>query len=83
MPENIQGDLANLWAVGGKQVYSKKSNQTNRFYLFCPNCGWKLTGKFFTCPRCGVNLSTVKCPYCGGVIPAKAEECPHCTGPLK
>ncbi|MFU8826852.1 MAG: double zinc ribbon domain-containing protein [Brevefilum sp.] len=77
MTGSSQGELANLWAVGGAQVSCEGGG-----YRYCPECGWQLTGKFSTCPRCRADLRMVSCPYCGGRVPAQAELCPRCTAPL-
>jgi len=53
MSPSNQGELADLWAVGGMQIVSAASGSKPWYYSFCPGCGWKLTGKFSTCPRCG------------------------------
>ena len=89
MPDNITGDLANLWAVGGKQVPSTdgEGEQGDPRYrpdweVCCTECGWQLTGKFSTCPKCGADLRLKPCPYCRGTVPARADECPRCTAPL-
>jgi len=75
-------DLANLWAVGGEQVSNPLEEVDSEFYRYCPNCGWRLTSKFSTCPRCGADLSLQRCPYCGGVIHARVDQCPRCTALL-
>ena len=78
MSQDYQGDLAGLWAVGGKQVAPGGAEGGQRVYRYCPDCGWQMTGRFTTCPRCGADLKTKVCPYCGGVIPVSANECPRC-----
>lgn len=82
MPEGYQGGLAGLWAVGGQQVSGENDQERRGYYQFCPGCGWQLTGKFSTCPKCGADLRTGVCSYCGGVIPVDFEVCPRCTAPL-
>jgi len=72
-------ELTNLWAVGGRQIGLFYDEITPFYYKFCPGCGWKLTGKFSTCPRCGEDLRTAICTYCRGEIPAGVENCPRCT----
>ena len=79
MSPSCQGELKNLWAVGGKQAEPAGDERKNRQYTYCPGCGWKLTGKFSTCPRCEADLRTKECLYCGGVIPADVKFCPRCT----
>ena len=83
MGEDHQGNLANLWAMGGVQDNDKHSGGHSFCYDFCPDCGWQLTGKFSTCPRCGADLGFTTCPYCGGEIHRKSKHCPHCTAPLE
>ena len=75
--------LADLWAVGGQHVSADKKEPKSFYYQFCPGCGWKLTGKFSTCPRCGEDLRTEECLYCRGVIPAGLDQCPRCTADLR
>ncbi len=82
MTRDYQGDLAGLWAVGGKQVIADEADISQWDYIYCPECGWKLTARFSTCPRCGANLRTKPCPYCQGQIPVTAKACPRCTAPL-
>lgn len=82
MSEGHQGDLANLWAVGGKQSDLLLSESSHFYYRYCPQCGWKLTGKFSTCPRCGADLKLKICDYCGGKVPANEDNCPRCSAPL-
>lgn len=82
MCEDSQGSLANLWAVGGEQYKDNAVAGFRSFYKFCPKCGWQLTGKFSTCPRCGADLNTMDCPFCGGDIPTNAKNCPRCCAPL-
>jgi RNA polymerase subunit RPABC4/transcription elongation factor Spt4 len=81
MGEGLQGDLAGLWALGGSQAIKEVNASDKFFYRFCPECGWRLTGKFSTCPWCGADLSVKVCPYCKGMIPAGASICPRCTAP--
>jgi RNA polymerase subunit RPABC4/transcription elongation factor Spt4 len=82
MSEGHQGGLAGLWAVGGRQVSGENDQARHGYYQFCPGCGWQMTGKFSTCPKCGADLRTKACPYCGGAIPVDSEVCPRCTAPL-
>jgi predicted amidophosphoribosyltransferase len=82
MSAGQQGDLAGLWAVGGQQVSMGNAQEGGGYYQFCPGCGWQLTGKFSTCPKCGADMRLKVCPYCGGAIPVCAEVCPRCTAPL-
>jgi predicted amidophosphoribosyltransferase len=82
MPEGHQCGLAGLWAVGGQQVPEGNDQERQGYYHFCPGCGWQLTGKFSTCPKCGADLRTKACPYCGGTIPVDHEVCPRCNAPL-
>jgi predicted amidophosphoribosyltransferase len=82
MTGQFQGGLANLWAVGGLQTASEDRESSGGYYRYCPGCGWRLTGKFSTCPRCKADLSRIVCPYCRGTIPAGNEQCPRCTAPL-
>lgn len=77
MSPGNDGQLADLWAVGGEHFI--RINKSKGYYAFCPGCGWKLTGKFSTCPRCGEDLRTEMCPYCKGSIPYGVEHCPRCT----
>ncbi|MFN2302722.1 MAG: double zinc ribbon domain-containing protein [Anaerolineales bacterium] len=81
MPKSRQGNLANLWAVGGQQ--SMREGENRWHYKFCPECGWRLTGKFSRCPRCEADLRLSACPYCGGDVPKRLKRCPRCTAPLK
>jgi predicted amidophosphoribosyltransferase len=83
MSKGHQGDLANLWAVGGKQSEIIHAERERFFYRFCPQCGWQLTGKFSTCPRCSADLRIKVCPYCRGEIPANKGVCPRCSAPLE
>jgi len=83
MMEAHQGNLANLWAVGGKQSEIIHVERERFFYRFCPQCGWQLTGKFSTCPRCGADMSLKRCSYCEGEVPANEENCPRCSAPLE
>lgn len=75
------GNLANLWAVGGKQQLQARANGWH--YQFCPECGWRLTGKFSRCPRCVADLRISVCPYCGGEVPSRLDQCPRCSAPRK
>ena len=79
MSPRYQGELGNLWAAGGKQADFAGDERKYWYYKFCPGCGWKLTGKFSTCPRCKADLRTKKCPYCSGEIPVDVKFCPRCT----
>jgi predicted amidophosphoribosyltransferase len=83
MMEAHQGNLANLWAVGGNQADPIKAEGHRLYYKFCPKCGWQLTGKFSTCPRCNADLRIKVCPYCRGEIPANKGVCPRCSAPLE
>jgi len=83
LPEEINGGLADLWTVGGAQEVGEGRPISDQYPPFCPQCGWKLTGKFSRCPRCGAELSLIQCPYCGGQIPASTDRCPRCTAPLE
>jgi len=78
MHEGNSGNLANLWAVGGKQHPASVVGLTD----VCPSCGWQLTGKFSCCPRCGADLRLRQCPYCGGEVFSSHTQCPRCTAPL-
>ncbi|HAF48779.1 MAG TPA: hypothetical protein DCL08_06000 [Anaerolineaceae bacterium] len=82
MQQDHQGNLANLWAVGGKQTDIGNAEGNHFYYRYCPQCGWKLTGKFSTCPRCGADLRINVCPYCGGRVPASEDNCLRCSAPL-
>ncbi len=82
MPKGYHGNLASLWAVGGEQHQSPGRDHDKGYYQFCPVCGWKLTGKFSTCPRCGADMRVKLCPFCGGSIPASTDHCPRCTASL-
>jgi len=73
------GNLANLWAVGGKQ----RSKNNIGLWDKCPTCGWFITGKFSSCPRCNADLRLYECLYCGEDIFASHMHCPHCTAPLE
>jgi len=79
MHSEEQGQLADLWAVGGEQSVLNEFKRYKGFFQYCPGCAWKLTGKFSTCPRCGEDLRMKICPYCRGVIPVCGENCPRCT----
>jgi len=83
MSEGHQGDLANLWAVGGNQADLIKAEGHRFYYKFCFQCGWQMTGKFSSCPRCVADLRIRDCPYCGGEIPANVDICPRCSAPLE
>ena len=83
MQQGHQGNLANLWAVGGKQAGFVNAGRNRIYYQFCHQCGWKLTGKFSTCPRCGADLGFKPCPYCGEEIPGIAKRCPRCSACLE
>lgn len=83
MSGTFSGDLANLWAVGGKQETILSGASSGQFNQVCHGCDWQLTGKFSTCPKCGADLRLVTCTYCGEAALQKDVECAHCTAPLK
>lgn len=47
----------------------------------CPECGYKISGRFDWCPQCGSRLMPYACEYCQGIIPRDAINCPRCGAP--
>lgn len=83
MTRSSQGSLANLWAVGGGQTPPNSGDSDSGYYRYCPACGWQLTGKFSTCPRCSGDLRLRCCTYCGEMVPFGEDPCPRCSAPAK
>ncbi len=47
----------------------------------CPFCGFRVSSKDVSCPRCGNKFSEgtlFECPFCGDTVPPGAVECPSC-----
>jgi hypothetical protein len=82
MMEETNSNLADLWAVAGARPNAEPVGGQDVWPDDCPGCGWKLTGKFSRCPRCGERIVLTRCAYCQGPVPLDVAACPHCTAPV-